>query len=113
METFVIILEIVWAILCLVLFFKMWGMCNDVSKIRKHFNQDVDFDSVFNFLIRTGEKEKAKDLLFDRILSNMTIFDKDLLINSETRIQKAAKLYENELHYCFDIKTKMFHKVHM
>ena len=22
-------------------------------------------------------------------------------------------MYENELHYCFDIKTKMFHKVHM
>ena len=98
MEVLVIILSIVWTILCLILFFKIWGMCNDVRRIRKHFNQDVDFDSVFNFLIRTGEKEKAKNLLLDRILSNMTIFDKDLLISSETRIQKAAKLYENELN---------------
>ena len=33
METFILILSIVWSILCLVLFFKIWGMTNDVKKI--------------------------------------------------------------------------------
>lgn len=33
METFILILAIVWSILCLILFFKIWGMTNDVRKI--------------------------------------------------------------------------------
>lgn len=33
METFIAIVVIVWSILCLVLFFKLWGMTNDVKKI--------------------------------------------------------------------------------
>lgn len=33
MESFIAIVVIVWSILCLVLFFKLWGMTNDVKKI--------------------------------------------------------------------------------
>ncbi len=33
METFISIVVIIWSILCLVLFFKLWGMTNDVKKI--------------------------------------------------------------------------------
>lgn len=33
MEVLLGILGIIWGILCLILFFKVWGMCNNVSKI--------------------------------------------------------------------------------
>lgn len=36
MQAFLIIIGIVWGILCLVLFFKVWGACNDIADIRKH-----------------------------------------------------------------------------
>lgn len=36
MQAFLIILGIVWGILCLVLFFKIWGACNNIAEIKKH-----------------------------------------------------------------------------
>lgn len=33
MEVFLGLLGTIWGILCLILFFKVWGMCNNVSKI--------------------------------------------------------------------------------
>lgn len=36
MQVFLIILGIVWSILCLVLFFKVWGACNNIAEIKKH-----------------------------------------------------------------------------
>lgn len=41
------IFGIVWSILCIILFFKVWGMCNDVSKIlniliEKEYGDNID-----------------------------------------------------------------------
>jgi hypothetical protein len=33
MEVFLGIIGFVWGILCIILFFKVWGMCNNVSKL--------------------------------------------------------------------------------
>ena len=33
METFVILLEVVWAIFAIILFFKIWGACDDIKRI--------------------------------------------------------------------------------
>lgn len=33
MEGFVYLLCLVWSVLCIILFFKVWGMCNNVAKI--------------------------------------------------------------------------------
>lgn len=35
METIFLILAIVWSILCLILFFKIWGMTSDVAEIKE------------------------------------------------------------------------------
>lgn len=37
MEQFLVLIAIAFGFLSIVLFFKVWGMCNDVRKIRKHF----------------------------------------------------------------------------
>ena len=36
MEILYLLLALVWSILCLILFFKVWGMTNDVRDIRDH-----------------------------------------------------------------------------
>lgn len=35
MEIFIAILSVASSVLCIILFFKVWGMCNDVDAIRK------------------------------------------------------------------------------
>lgn len=35
METIILILAFVWSILCLILFFKIWGMTSDVAEIKE------------------------------------------------------------------------------
>lgn len=39
METFIGLLCFIWSILCLILFFKVWGMCNNVAKILKELTK--------------------------------------------------------------------------
>ena len=72
---FLYFLSVVWAVLCLVLFFKVWGMCNDVSKIKSQLYTNDDFGSKIEFLLRIGEKEKAKEILISKILSDEFIFN--------------------------------------
>lgn len=39
MEVFAYLLALVWSILCLILFFKIWGMTNNVEHLRgKYMN---------------------------------------------------------------------------
>ena len=39
MEVFFIILSLLWSVLCIVLFFKIWGMTNDVRAMRDALNE--------------------------------------------------------------------------
>lgn len=38
------IIGIVWLVLCIVLFFKVWGMTNDVAKIKDTLNEWIDIE---------------------------------------------------------------------
>lgn len=107
MESIFVVISIVWCVLCLVLFFKVWGMCNDVSSINKKINTNEDIETAFRFLMRIGEKEKAKDILLNRILSNETIFDSELHLTQEEKIDKIFRIYKEELKALgFDIPQK-------
>lgn len=49
METIFLIIALIWSILCLILFFKVWGMTSDVSEIKEllkgiSYNKQVSFD---------------------------------------------------------------------
>lgn len=37
MQVFIILASLVYTILCIILFFKIWGMCNDVRELKNHF----------------------------------------------------------------------------
>jgi hypothetical protein len=93
MEAVFIISTIIQIILIVCFFI----LCLDVSKIRKRLTRQYDFESRFNFLISIGEKEKAKEMLLERILTNDIIFDKKMQLTTEARANKAAELYAKEL----------------
>lgn len=44
---FVIFLGILWWILCVILFFKIWGMTNDVREIKDMFKEKLDLEHPF------------------------------------------------------------------
>ena len=82
------IISIVWWILCLILLFKVWGMCNDVSKIKRQLDRNDDFSTKIDFLLSIGEKEKAKEIFLSKILSDDSIFN-----TTSTPVEKMEDLY--------------------
>ena len=97
MKELVIILYVVWAVLCLILFFKVWRMCNDVRCIKNKLIKNDDIEATIEFLLRIGEKEKAKEVLLDRILTNDMIFDRESSMTQEVKIENVFRIYEEEL----------------
>lgn len=91
-----IIWSIIWAIFCLILLFKIWGMCNDVSKIKNHIVGNEDYSTKIKFLLSIGEKEKAKEILIAKVLSDESIFNL-----TSTPVEKMEELY-NKYHDEFD-----------
>ena len=68
MEIFISILIIVYAILNIILFFKIWGATNNIKKLTEHFTENKNTDS-FLFLYST----KDKDAIFKKL--NIQVFN--------------------------------------
>jgi hypothetical protein len=104
MEGFAILLSIIlWGIYLAVAFFvivllyKLWFMCNDVSSIKKQLVKNYDIETTIEFLLRIGEKEKAKELLLNRILTNESIFNREAEMTQDEKIENVFRVYEEEL----------------
>lgn len=41
MEVLISVVAVVWSILCIILFFKIWGMCNNISAIRDILHKSI------------------------------------------------------------------------
>lgn len=95
MELFVYFLSIVWCVLCLILFFKIWGMCNDVSKIKRQIDRNDDYGAKIDFLLRIGEKEKAKEILLAKILSDGSVFN--ITSTPVEKMEELSNKYHDEL----------------
>ena len=61
MEVFIAIVSLVCSILSIILFFKVWGMCNNVSAIKKRLESSEILPSELIFLAETN------DASFDKI----------------------------------------------
>jgi len=85
------------AFFVIVLFYKLWFMCNDVGSIKKQLVKNYDIETTIEFLLRIGEKEKARELLLHRILTNETIFNREAEMTQEEKIQHVFRVYEEEL----------------
>jgi hypothetical protein len=71
---FVSILFIVFGILQIILFFKLWGMTDDVRKLRNdclRSGYGFDFENEVRKLILLGDKEKAKELILNKFIEKL------------------------------------------
>lgn len=104
MDFFAVLISIIlWGIYLAVAFFvivllyKLWFMCNDVSSIKKQLVKNYDIETTIEFLLRIGEKEKAKELLLNRILTNESIFNREAEMTQDEKIENVFRVYEEEL----------------
>ena len=104
MDFFAVLLSIIlWGIYLAVAFFvivllyKLWFMGNDVSSIKKQLVKNYDIETTIEFLLRIGEKEKAKELLLNRILTNESIFNREAEMTQDEKIKHVFRVYEEEL----------------
>lgn len=85
---FVAIVIILFGILQIALFFKMWGMTNDVDKISRKLDCDKTVSQIFTRDIRQalieGDKKKA-----ERILISAFLYD-----SNSREFEKLKKIYE-------------------
>lgn len=116
MEVFAGFLYVVYVIIWLavfflgiVLLFKVWSMCDDVRRIKNKIIKNDDIETTIEFLLRIGEKEKAKEALLDRILTNETIFNRESEMSQDEKIENIFRIYEEEfkkLGYSIPEKNK-------
>ena len=79
MNTFISIIALIGSILDIILFFKLWGMTNDIRELKKdHFDRHMpeDVPQLRAYLREhyfLGDKEKVKRALILDFLDNLNI----------------------------------------
>ena len=69
MTNFMCMVVILWGGLNIILFFKLWGMTNDVAMLKKKFlnhSEELDKEKQLRDLILMGRKEEAKEIMIRR-----------------------------------------------
>ena len=94
METFIAIMSIIWTVLCLVFFFKVWGMTNDVKEIKKHLISVIPLHS--KEIVE--EINKPKSELSTEINVNDIVKSK-----YSGREVKVIEVLENGKYRCLDL----------
>lgn len=72
METIIIILAVLLEVVILIQFF---SLCNNVKEMKKKFAPNDNFQAMFLLYCSSGEKDKAKELLFNEICSDKIFAD--------------------------------------
>ena len=86
----IMIVTIAAAVLQIVLFFKIWVMCDDIRAIRGNFSLSSDFRFNIRKMILLGDKEKAKELILNRFFEAI----KD--VNYKDAASDEAKKYNDK-----------------
>ena len=98
--TFTGIVMIVFGLLQIILFFKVWRMTNDVNKLKKTIQKDISpgiSPARIEFII--GNKEKAKEMAYKEFILDvyelyMTV-SQNKLISEEQDFKKGYEALEN------------------
>lgn len=69
---FIGIISVVWAILNIILFFKVWGMCNNVKRIATKTSDYDSFRLSFYRLLLENRKKEAFELNQARLIEEMS-----------------------------------------
>ena len=77
MELFIAIISLVAAILQIILFFKVWGMTNDIRELKKDHFSETNLETYYQKAIFArqnlilGKKESVKTLLLKNFIYNL------------------------------------------
>lgn len=110
MEVFAYLLALVWSILCLILFFKIWGMTNNVEQLTREVHELKLNLEQGRIQVRTSQRQEGMPL----IQSSSDIPWEDLMIGDEVKLKSNGKLYkvigfeENGLVQCEPEKMGIF-----
>lgn len=90
MEIFVYILALVWSILCLILFFKIWGMTNNIEQLTQEVHELKLNLEQGRIQVRTSQRQEGMPL----IQNSSDIPWDDLMIGDEVKLKSNGKLYK-------------------
>lgn len=73
MEVLIVMIALIFAVLNLILFFKIWGMTNNIKLIKKHFEQDeLPIDVLVRLLKMEGVSgEELQKVIASKMAKNM------------------------------------------
>lgn len=72
MTTITSVITLVVAILQIFLFFKIWGMTNNIKKIKENMIFDTQNNEVAKYVL-LGQKDKAKEILIDTFFRRLSV----------------------------------------
>lgn len=101
MFSFVGIIIIVFGILQIILFFKMWGMTNNVNNINSKLHECKDENKEYELLMISGKYDAVYQILIDKL--SKEIHDAYNSFNES--------YYEKEIKRILDIYKPKFQKV--
>ncbi len=94
--SFILIVIIVFGILQIILFFKLWGMTNNVKKIRESFLTGADGLSPAKIEFAIGNIEKAKELLKKEFIIDIFKIYKEIVATDYSQHQHEINVYNKE-----------------
>lgn len=100
MFSFVGIIIIVFGILQIILFFKMWGMTNDVDNINSKLHESKDENKEYELLMINGKNEAIYQILTNKL-------SKDI---HEAYHSFSESYYEKEVERLLEVYKPKFQK---
>lgn len=103
-DIFMGFLTILFGILGFILFFKVWGMTNDVRELKNHYvgNFNDFFRSTLRDYVIMGNMDCAKRLLLRKFMRDVTDSYSNLPGNSTEKKQKSIRPYVENLQKQFE-----------
>ncbi|MEG0890229.1 MAG: hypothetical protein RSH25_17350 [Bacteroides sp.] len=95
MISFVSVVIIIFGILQIILFFKIWGMTNNVQRINNKVGliSGADLELEIRKAVLKGDKKKAEELLFDEFIKDIKKRYEDYDRSNEEEMNKLKSEY--------------------
>ena len=100
MDEFILIVSVASSVLSVILFFKVWGMCNDVDRIMRKMTSTVGKEDI-TVLIIEGKYDEAEAILNKTIAERIArMYKPDYALTTETIEKRLGYLFkEYEPYY--------------
>ena len=94
--TFLMIVLLIWGVLEVILFFKVWGMTNNVEKIRKYMLRSNTKELLRKYRL-LGQNDKAAEIVIQDFLNDLEDYINSMDYNPKENIEKDVEGLEYEL----------------